>query len=395
MISTKIIDRIFEAASMQRWNDHPKIFEFTELDKQAHKMIIAYVLAKIEEQEKGAKIDWPGLIEGAMFEFLHRVILTDIKPTVFHTMMAEKGDMLNAWVLEQLRDDIKDVPDGFAEKFRKYLFEAEYMKLEKTVLGAAHYFATNWEFNLIYNTTPFVYGIEMTKEEIDNKIEDYYELAGVRKIAMKKKTYGFIDLCGQLRFQQRWAQSPRVPKTSVLGHMLIVGFLSYIFSKEMNACPKRIYNNFFTGLFHDLPEVLTRDIVSPIKRSVEGLDEIIKEYENIQMEERVMPLLPEYIRKELEYLVKDEFEDKIIRNGKAEKGINITKELNFDDYSPVDGRMIKVCDHLAAYIEVALSYSHGIKSNHLEEGRTVLRKTYNGVVFEGINIDKLFDEFLK
>jgi putative hydrolases of HD superfamily len=87
---------------------------------------------------------------------------------------------------------------------------------------------------------------------------------------LKKKTYNFIDMVGQLRFQKRWAHSPRVPETSVLGHMLIVAILSYLISLERRACPQRASNNYFAGLFHDLPEVLTRDIISPIKRSVEG-----------------------------------------------------------------------------------------------------------------------------
>ena len=87
MIGQGIIDKFYDAASIQRWNDHVRPVEITELDKQAHKMVIAYVLAKFEETERNAKIDWNVLLEGGIFEFLHRVILTDIKPPVFHQMM--------------------------------------------------------------------------------------------------------------------------------------------------------------------------------------------------------------------------------------------------------------------------------------------------------------------
>jgi putative hydrolases of HD superfamily len=38
--------------------------------------------------------------------------------------------------------------------------------------------------------------------------------------------------------------------------------------------------------------VLTRDIISPIKRSIEGLDELIKETNSGQMEDVLLPLLP-------------------------------------------------------------------------------------------------------
>lgn len=49
MIRKALISSIYEAASIQRWNDHirPSI-GFSELDKQAHKMVYAYILAKCE-----------------------------------------------------------------------------------------------------------------------------------------------------------------------------------------------------------------------------------------------------------------------------------------------------------------------------------------------------------
>lgn len=72
----------------------------------------------------------------------------------------------------------------------------------------------------------------------------------------------FANLCGQLRFQIRWTQAPRIPATSVLGHMFIVATFAYFFSLSVDACTARANNNFFCGLFHDLPELLTRDIIS-------------------------------------------------------------------------------------------------------------------------------------
>ncbi|MDR0198900.1 MAG: hypothetical protein LBI08_04070 [Methanomassiliicoccaceae archaeon] len=41
-----LIYNMFDAANMRRWNDHLRPTELTELDKQAHKMVIAWVLAK-------------------------------------------------------------------------------------------------------------------------------------------------------------------------------------------------------------------------------------------------------------------------------------------------------------------------------------------------------------
>jgi putative hydrolase of HD superfamily len=396
MIRKRLVERLYESASIQRWNDHVRPVELTELDKQAHKMVIAYVIAKSEETERKAAVNWLAIIEGGIFELLQRVILTDIKPPVFHKMMMNKGKELNQWVLNQLADDLTGVSPVFKEKFTEYFSNSAYACEEKRILRAAHYLATNWEFRIIYNMNPFIYGIERTKAEIENQLEDHYDLIGVQKLALGKKSFGFVDLCGQLRFQQRWAQSPRIPKTSVLGHMLIVAVLSYLCSDELNACDKRIYNNFFAALFHDLPEVLTRDIVSPVKSSVEGLQEIIKEYERIQLEERVLPLLPYSWHDEIRYFTDDEFENKVIIGGKTQKGVtsaDIKDQYNENQYSPLDGGIIRACDHLAAFIEASLSIQHGIKSHHLEDGKRKLYEDYRNSKIAGINFGQIFDAF--
>ena len=391
-----LIERFYEAASMNRWNDHIRPVELTELDKQAHKMVIAYVIAKFEESDRDININWQNLIEGSIFEFLHRTILTDIKPPVFHKMMEEKEEDLNKYVFEQLDKDMNGLGNNFKENFKKYFFDHNYAKTEKRILKAAHYMATNWEFKIIYHTSPFIYGIEETKESIENQIEDHYDLIGVQKISLEKKSFGFIDLCGQLRFQERWAHSPRLPKTSVLGHMYIVAITSYLLSLDNNSCQKRLYNNFFTGLFHDLPEVLTKDIISPIKTSIKGLEGIIKDYEEDQMKNRLLPLLPVSWRKEMRYFTQDEFENKIKVDGKIINGINFN-ELNTlyneNKFYPLDGKIIKACDKLTAFIEADISIKHGITSKHLEEGRKNIYEKFKNKNVSGIDFGSLFNYF--
>ncbi len=396
MLTKGLLDKLYEAASIQRWNDHVRPVEFTELDKQAHKMILAYVLGKLEELEGRAEIDWLKLIEGGIFEFFPRIILTDIKAPVFHKLMSRKGKEINTLVLKKVEPDLEGVESGFAERFKRYLFDSSYAPFERRILKAAHYLATNWEFQIIYNTAPFVYGIDKTKEEIENQIEDHYDLIGVQKISLRKKSFGFIDLCAQLRFQQRWAHSQRIPKTSVLGHMLIVAVMSYFCSLEMGACPRRMFNDFFCGLFHDLPEVLTRDIVSPVKTSVEGLDEIIKSYEKMQFEERILPLIPSPMREEVLYFIEDEFSNRIREGETVTRGVpgaDMAGKYNEDRFSPIDGEMIRACDKLAAFIEASLSIRQGIKSVHLEEGKKLIYEGYRDVRPGGIDFGRLFDYF--
>ena len=125
MVRKELIEKILYAASIQRWNDHPRPVQLTELDKQAHKMIIAYVIAKFEEQDKHKEIDWIGLICGGFFEFLQRVVLTDLKPQVYHLMMKTAREDINACIFKDLENDLSAIGGNFQEKFRSYLFDKE------------------------------------------------------------------------------------------------------------------------------------------------------------------------------------------------------------------------------------------------------------------------------
>ncbi|MDD2973695.1 MAG: HD domain-containing protein [Aliarcobacter cryaerophilus] len=391
MINPKIIEYIFSSASIQRWNDYPRMVDLVELDKQAHKFIIAYFIAKLEDD-----INFTHLIEAGIFEFLRRVVVTDIRPDVFRKALQQKSKEINTWVVGKLKSSIENIENGnFLQKFEEFLNDPNMYKKERFILKAASYLSTKWEFSIVYQTSQFLSDIEEVKKAVDAEIEDYYELIGVRKIALNKKLSKVIDLSGRLRFQKRWAQTPRIPETSVLGHMLTVALFSYFYSLEVKACDKRLQNNFFTALFHDLPEALTRDIISPVKYSVDELSEIIAEYEVAKIEDDILPNIPINIQEEFSYIlgiskgIKEEFANKVKIDGNITEVDDINK-YNLDKYEAIDGLALKQCDKLSAFVEASLSISHGIKSKELISGKKEILKglkEINGVNFKQIALD--------
>lgn len=394
-LEQSLIEQIFDAACIRRWNDQINPMDFTELDKQAHKMIIAWVLAKCEE-DRGAAVDWFALIEGSLFELLRRIVLTDIKPPVFHRMMAENGRELNQWVLESLAPQIDGIVGGFAGRMRQYFEDDSFSRTEKRILKAAHYLATQWEFNILYKLCPFIRGIDQIKEEIESQLEDHIDLIGVQKVALGRKTHGFIDLCGHLRFQKRWSQSPRIPATSVLGHMYMVAVLTYLALSEAQASRNRVVNSFQGALFHDLPEVLTRDITSPIKKAVDGLAQTIKRYEQLQMEEKLQPLVPVRWYHLLQYFTEDEFENRAIVDGEVRLGLSyqeLAEKYDAPEFFAVDGEVIDACDKLAAFIEATESIHNGITTKHLKEGAERLWSIYKDKHVGPIDFGEVFRPF--
>ena len=394
MIKKELISLIYETASIQRWNDHIRPSAgFTELDKQAHKMFYAYVFTKCEGEEK---VDMQKLFEGGIAEFFNRCILTDIKPPIYHKLMKEKGEQINNWVIDQLRPSMEGIGGGFFDRLVKYFKDDSYAVLEKKILKAAHYYASNWEFKIIYPMNQDTYDIEKVKAGTYRDLKACNTFDGFTRFERDAFLQDFMSLIGKLRYQQRWSKAVRMPITYVMGHMLVVAILSYFMTLELeNPCKSRLVNNFFAGLFHDVPEALTRDIVSPIKTSVEGLDKILTEIEEEQMQEDIYPMLPTEWHPEIEYFTVDEFSSKIIKDGEIVKSSSdeINTSYNFDEFNPIDGQIIRGCDHLSAFIEAFMSLSYGVSSEPIVSGYVHLKEDYKDKVIGGINFGIPFGYF--
>jgi len=391
MITSGLLKRLFDAAYMQRWNDQIRPVELTELDKQAHKMVIAYVLGKYEEQSEG--FDWRDIIEAGIFEYLQRLVLTDLKPQVFYKIKEDptRYQQLNNWVYSELSGVISPLGEDFCRRFREY-FADPTEPMNKRVLHAAHFFATKWEFDIIRRANPEGHEMERILARLDVQQEHYYDLEGIRELALYPSLRSFVDLCGLLRFQVRWSHVHRVPRTSVLGHMLIVAMLSYLMSVEAGACPRRCINNYFTGLFHDLPEALTRDIISPVKHSVEGLSALIKTYEREEMEEKVYPLIPDSWHRELRLFTEDEFTSIAYVNGARVSCSTeeIDSTYNSDEFNARDGELTKAIDDLAAYMEVYLAKENGITSPEMSKAGKTIKAKYGKKIVGRVDFSRLY-----
>ena len=363
---------IFDTANMHRWNDHLRTVDLTELDKQAHKAAIAWVLGKYEETETGAKLDWTKIIEHSLYSFIQRSVMTDLKPQVFYRIISERSDEVNKYVVKCFDENVPDTDPEFRSRLEKYLFSEKRSK-EDDIIRAAHYLATRWEFKTIYDANRSMYGIENTKKEIEEQILQHKDLVGVRKQMESGNMFDFIDLIGQLRFQQRWARTPRIPPTTVLGHSLIVADMIFLNDFDRKADKRQIYNNYYTALFHDLPEVLTKDVITPIKANVGGLAHLLESYERELVQSKIMPLVPASWHKEIEFMVYDPF-----------------KDVDDDEFGIRTGKDIKSCDIMAAYIEAKASIYYGTSSKTLQEGEKELRKKL-GSTASGIGAKELIE----
>ena len=403
MLSRLFVLRLFEAFSIHRWNDRIRPFDLTEMDKNAFKAVIAYFLGKYAEKN-GKKVDWNYIIYGIFFALLKNIVLSDLKSPVHRLLKNEypiEFKKLNEWVIQQYEYIIED--SNLLNNFRKFLNEdSDEESINLKILRAAHKYSTYREFCIIKQLNmdfPFIQKIE---KELNSEMEKFMEFEGIKNLYTKQQLYELVCTIEQLRYQIRWSQTPRVPRTSVLGHSLFVACLMIIFSREINACQNRLYNNFFGALFHDLPEAVTRDIISPVKRATKKLPKVIKEIEKRVCEDSLYPLIPEFIKEEVFYLIgegleeTDEFSNRIYQDGKPKILGNDEKicDYNKDEFNPIDGKLIELADKISAFLEAYISIQHGISSRHLQDGASQLKNKYKrSKDINGIRINKFFMEF--
>ena len=400
-----LIHKIFEGFSIQRWNDLIRPFELVEMDKAGEKMVLAYIIGKFEEN-KGEKIDWHWMIYASLFDLLRKIALCDIKAPVQQMLKKEFPEeylRLNEWVLSQY-SNLMD--EKLFSEFSDYVYSKSGTKtfpddLKKTVrvYEAAHKFATIRELEMIsvLNEKERLADI---KTELEEQIQPYLEFEGLQKLITHQKAFKFLLKIEQLRFQTRWNQTPRIPATSVLGHCFYVAIMTLLLGRESNPkmCRQRVINNFFSALFHDLPESVTRDIISPVKQATDDLPNIVKKIENEIVSKELVPLMENFFVNQIIYYTSDEFSNRI----QNEMGIiqivsydELNEKYNDEKFQPIDGKLVRICDHLSALMEASISINHGITSEHLEVGLEATVNHYKkNQVINGINVYDFFNKII-
>ena len=114
LIRKSLLELVFSGSFMKRWNDKLRPMELVEVDKQAHKMITAWLLFQLNSRDMGLEerlVLGEEIVEGGLFDYFYRLVITDIKPPVFYQIKANPGDYrkLSTWVLDQLQPKVSSL----------------------------------------------------------------------------------------------------------------------------------------------------------------------------------------------------------------------------------------------------------------------------------------------
>ena len=124
----------------------------------------------------------------------------------------------------------------------------------------------------------------------------------------------------------------------------------------------------------------------------------MKQIEDEIVHAELVPLMESFYVDEILYFTSNEFQNRILISeldgGKTSQNVSfeeLQENYNSDVYSPVDGKIVRLADHLSALIEAASSIKYGITSRQLTSGRDNILKMYlAGTKINGIDAVRLF-----
>lgn len=187
---------------------------------------------------------------------------------------------------------------------------------------------------------------------------------------MKKRSedYAFFAMMFRLKWIDRWALMRNSENENLSEHSLEVAMLSHAlcvignrrFGKELDAGMAAVI-----GLYHDVSEILTGDMPTPVKYLNKEIKEAYKDIEN-EADRKLLTLLPEYM--------KEDFREAMLP----------------DDRYGYEKKLVKGADKLSAYIKCLQEKKAGN-----DEFRDAEISTLKQLEAMGLKeVDVFMDEFL-
>ena len=106
-----------------------------------------------------------------------------------------------------------------------------------------------------------------------------------------------IEEFSSLRNRIRWVKRVPLRCYSVLGHSFDVAIYNYLLVLSVKPDDEELAEKgFYVGLYHDVAEIWTGDMPSPLKDAIPGLRKKTEELEVEVLNLKIFPLIPEWLR---------------------------------------------------------------------------------------------------
>jgi len=351
--------------SISRWNNFPRAVEITHLDNVGFVLHVALFLAYLEK-ENGEEVDMLYLMKKIIFTSFRDLVLSDINsgtkeyirkidPDIFGKLHKKSFDFLLDFPAEQyLKQDISEVVFDDSDRIENKLFRAA-----KKYVGYTEALSNSAVF-------PFMYEVPLS--DLKGDIELRRGKIKSLDTLMKNEDYQkYLSHVNRLSFSMRWNHLKRGFPVSVMSHLVIVALLSYIIwmVENENGWDYDIEKMMMKAMYHDVPEVITWDIITPTKQAVDGFVMVLEKVEQQMLDDYLFSYLP------------DDY-------------VEFISSYMLHPFSDQLWTTVKHADVLSALLEARLEAAHG-NSDFNEVSENLLKKAYS---FESTGVDYIIKEML-
>ena len=294
--------------TMNRWNNFPRIEDVSHLDNVWFVIHVALFLAYLEEKS-GNKIDKLFLMKRIIFNSFSRLVLSDINSgtrdyilkvdnKIFAEIEKKSFDYLLSYdwpeyiksdMLDTLQDNTKTLELSIIEASKKYAWFKE-CKINATV------------FSDMYDVP-----LDQIRSYLDKKRK---ELKSLDLLLNNENYKKYLTHIRRLSHSMRWNQQTRVFPISVMSHLVFITFISYTVWKIENASGANvdIQELMLRTIYHDIPEAITGDIITPTKKAVPGFIEVLEKVEIQMMDDYIFSYVDEKYKDEVSAYMLNPFE---------------------------------------------------------------------------------------
>lgn len=338
------ISLAFRGLSTYRWNNFPRVEQVTATDNVAFSLHVAYLVARLYEAETGKKVDIGYLYRRALYSsfstFLHSDISNEVKqmvkvknPDIYQKLSDVAYDRLLSW----------DLPDFMERDVNAY----RRPNPEKTLEERIYQFSKNWVSYQEAFASNFVYfrSFERPLDAIRERYlsPDYAELRPLLKLDPVEhgESERYLIAIRRLQSSFRWNHMRRTHPVSVMSHLFFIFFISYVIGNVEGLGEDQVTDMMTTALYHDIPEAITGDVITPTKKSVPGFEELLSEIEE--------EMLDEYL---IEHIRHQPF------------AAELKKRMLFP-WECEHGNLVKLADVFSALFEAKIEVANSVEFDHV------------------------------
>lgn len=354
----------FRGLSTYRWNNFPRVEQVTATDNVAFSLHVAYFVARAYEAETGKLPDIGYLYRRALYSsfstFIHSDISNEVKqavkvknPEIYQKLSDVAYDRLLSW-------DLPEFMKGDIARFRR-------PDPSKALEERIYQFSKNWVSYQEAYASNFVY-FRSYERPLSDIRERYLsrEYAELRKfLSLDPVDHGenerYLLSIRRLQSSFRWNHMRRTHPVSVMSHLFFIFFIAYVIGNAEGLSEEETTDIMTTALYHDIPEAITGDVITPTKKSVEGFEELLS-----QIEEE---MLDEYL---IEHIRSKPFAAEL-------------KERMLNPWNCAHGNLVKLADIFSALLEAKIEVPNSAEFAHVY--RKIRRNLHK---FENPSVNYLF-----